>query len=94
MKHSLSVLPDITPAATVDVMGDFLSLMRARKEKSRPSRAIAKMIRGRGNMEPNRLGARKHQMGTTVVEEQEERKKVSKLEGGRISKREQTWLAR
>lgn len=57
MKHSLSVLPDITPAATVDVMGDFLSLMRARKEKSRPSRAIAKMIRGRGNMEPNRLGA-------------------------------------
>lgn len=38
-------------------MGDFLSLMRARKEKSRPSRAMAKMIRGRGNMEPNKLGA-------------------------------------
>lgn len=38
-------------------MGDFLSLTRARKEKSRPSRAMAKMIRGRGNMEPSRLGA-------------------------------------
>lgn len=43
------------PAAMVDVMGDFLSLMWDRKEKRRPSRAMAKMIRGRGNMEPNRL---------------------------------------
>lgn len=40
----------------MEVTGDFLSLTRARKEKSRPSRAMAKMIRGRGNMEPNRLG--------------------------------------
>lgn len=53
--NCLSVLPDITPAAMVDVMGDFLSLMWDRKEKRRPSRAMAKMIRGRGNMEPNRL---------------------------------------
>lgn len=42
----------------MEVMGDFLSLTRARKEKSRPSRAMAKMIRGRGNMEPSRLGGR------------------------------------
>lgn len=41
----------------MDVMGDFLSLTWDRKENSRPSRAMAKMIRGRGNMEPNRLGA-------------------------------------
>lgn len=54
--RSIFVLPDITPAATVEVMGAFLLLTRARKEKSRPSRAMAKMIRGRGNMEPNRLG--------------------------------------
>lgn len=54
----ISILPDITPAVTVDVTGDFLSLIRARKEKRRPSRAMAKMIRGRGNMEPSRLGAR------------------------------------
>lgn len=54
--HSLVILPDITPAVTVDVMGDFLSLTWARKEKSSPSRAMAKMIRGRGNMDPNRLG--------------------------------------
>lgn len=52
---SFSVLPDMTPAAMVDVMGDFLSLMWDRKEKRRPSRAMAKIIRGRGNMEPNRL---------------------------------------
>jgi len=54
----------------VDVMGDFLLLTWDRKEKSRPSRAMAKMIRGRGNMEPNRLGEEawggKHQLGTTV----------------------------
>lgn len=50
------ILPAIAPAATVDVTGDFLSLMLAKKEKSRPSCAMARMIRGRGNMEPNRLG--------------------------------------
>lgn len=54
-KKYLCLLPDIMPAAMVDVMGDFLSLMWDRKEKRRPSRAMAKMIRGRGNMEPNRL---------------------------------------
>lgn len=52
------ILPDITPAVTVDVIGDFLSLMWAKKENSRPSRAMAKIIRGRGNIEPNRLGLR------------------------------------
>lgn len=56
ISHSLLVLPDITPAVTVAFMGDFLSLMWARKEKSRPSRAMAKIIRGRGNIEPKRLG--------------------------------------
>lgn len=45
----------MTPAAKVDVMGAFLSLTWAKKEKSRPSRDMAKMMRGRGNMEPNRL---------------------------------------
>lgn len=49
------ILPDMTPAVTVAVIGDFLSLTWDRKEKSRPSRAMAKMIRGRGNMEPSRL---------------------------------------
>lgn len=53
------------------VKGDFLSLTRDRKEKSRPSRAMAKMMRGSGNMEPNRLGRRwvgeEHQVGTTVI---------------------------
>lgn len=59
--RSASILPDISPATTVDVTGDFLSLIRARKEKSRPSRAMAKMIRGSGNMEPSRLGGRAEQ---------------------------------
>lgn len=39
-------------------MGVFLSLTRARNEKSRPSRAIAKIMRGSGNMEPRRLSQR------------------------------------
>lgn len=50
-------LPDSSPATTVATMGVFLSLTRARSEKSRPSRAIAKIMRGRGNMEPRRLTA-------------------------------------
>lgn len=51
----------MTPAAMVDMMGVFLSLTRARNEKSRPSRAMAKIIRGRGNMEPSRLGSNKEE---------------------------------
>jgi hypothetical protein len=43
------------PDAMVELIGDFLSLTLARKEKRRPSRAMAKIIRGRGNMEPRRL---------------------------------------
>ena len=57
---SASFLPDITPAVTVDITGDFLSLIRARKEKSMPSLAMAKMIRGKGNMEPSRLGGKRN----------------------------------
>ena len=51
----------MAPAAMVDMMGVLLSLTRARYEKSRPSRAMAKIIRGRGNMEPSRLGDRKEE---------------------------------
>lgn len=55
LQPRFSYLPDIRPATKVEMMGVFLALTRARKEKSRPSRAIAKIIRGRGNMEPRRL---------------------------------------
>ena len=48
-------VPDKSPATKVEKMGVFLSLTRARHEKSRPSRAIAKIMRGSGNMEPRRL---------------------------------------
>lgn len=54
----LAYLPDKSPAIMVEMMGVFLSLTRARNEKSRPSRAIAKIIRGSGNMEPRRLSRR------------------------------------
>lgn len=50
-----SYVPDKSPATKVETMGVFLSLTRARNEKSRPSRAIAKIMRGSGNMEPRRL---------------------------------------
>lgn len=36
-------------------MGVFLSLTRDKKLKIRPSFAMAKIMRGRGNMEPRRL---------------------------------------
>lgn len=92
-------LPDIIPAATVDVMGDFLSLTRARNEKSRPSRAMAKMIRGRGNMEPSRLGAsvgmKTSNGGWQLYRKQEERMKVSEPERGGICQRgKQGWWDR
>lgn len=51
----LSYLPDKSPATKVEMIGVFLALTRARNEKSRPSRAIAKIMRGSGNMEPRRL---------------------------------------
>lgn len=49
------LLPAMTPEARVDTTGVFFSLTRARNEKSRPSLAMAKIIRGRGNKDPKRL---------------------------------------
>lgn len=39
----------------VAMTGDFLSLTRDRKVKIRPSLAMAKIMRGSGNMDPSRL---------------------------------------
>lgn len=74
-------------------MGVFLSLTRARNEKSRPSRAIAKIIRGSGNMEPRRLSRRRRREQQKVVvaaekdekeeEEKEEEEEAKNLKLGR-----------
>lgn len=48
-------LPEMTPAVKVAKSGACLLLNLARKLKSKPSRAMANTIRGKGNIEPRRL---------------------------------------
>lgn len=45
----------MTPAVKVAETGACLLLTLARKLKSKPSRAMANRIRGKGNIEPRRL---------------------------------------
>ena len=45
----------MTPAVSVAATGDCLLLTLARNLNSKPSRAMANRIRGKGNMEPRRL---------------------------------------
>lgn len=51
----LESLPEMTPAVSVAATGDCLLLTRARNLNSKPSRAMANRIRGKGNIEPRRL---------------------------------------
>lgn len=45
----------MTPAVNVAATGDCLLLTLARNLNSKPSRAMANRIRGKGNIEPRRL---------------------------------------
>lgn len=77
-------LPAVVPAAMVAATGDWRLLTLDINLNRIPSRAMAKRMRGRGNMEPNRLGRRgftvklrafwerKHDTCTTVKEQQGE----------------------
>lgn len=74
------ILPATVPAAMVAATGDCRLLTLDINLNRIPSRAMAKRMRGRGNMEPNRLGRRgvmvkfralwerKHDTCTTVKE--------------------------
>lgn len=71
----------MVPAANVAATGDWRLLTLDINLNRIPSRAMAKRMRGRGNMQPNRLGRRgflvklrayweqKHDTGTTVKEQ-------------------------
>lgn len=86
----LRSLPAVVPAAMVAATGDWRLLTLDINLNRIPSRAMAKRMRGRGNMEPNRLGRRgfmvksralwerKHDTCTTVKEQQ------SLLKRGRV----------
>lgn len=77
----LGSLPAVVPAAMVAATGDWRLLTLDINLNRIPSRAMAKRMRGRGNMEPNRLGRRgfmvklrafwerKHDTYTTVKEQ-------------------------
>lgn len=45
----------MSPAVNVAATGDCLLLTLARNLKSKPSRAMANRMRGKGNIEPRRL---------------------------------------
>lgn len=51
-------LPAVVPAAIVAATGDWRLLTLDINLNRMPSRAMAKRMRGRGNMQPNRLGRR------------------------------------
>lgn len=51
-------LPAVVPAAMVAATGDWRLLTLDINLNRMPSRAMAKRMRGRGNMEPKRLGRR------------------------------------
>ena len=79
----------MVPAAMVAATGDWRLLTLDINLNRIPSRAMAKRIRGRGNMEPNRLGRRgfmvklrafwerKHDTCTTVKEQHVQGSKTS-----------------
>lgn len=52
-------LPAVVPAAMVAATGDCRLLTLERNLNSKPSRAMANRMRGRGNMEPKRLETKK-----------------------------------
>lgn len=60
MKTShLDGLPAVVPAAIVAATGDCRLLTLDINLNRIPSRAMAKRMRGRGNMQPNRLGEKR-----------------------------------
>lgn len=54
----LRILPAVVPAAIVAATGDWRLLTLDINLNRMPSRAMAKRMRGRGNMQPNRLERR------------------------------------
>ena len=50
-----AITAEMTPAVIVAATGDCLLLTLARNLNSKPSRAMANRIRGKGNIEPRRL---------------------------------------
>lgn len=55
----LRILPAVVPAAIVAATGDWRLLTLDINLNRMPSRAMAKRMRGRGNMQPNRLERRR-----------------------------------